>query len=92
LPAGDGRIEWMHHLHHCHIEADICHALGQMVGNLMLLESGAWDAKQRLLDFENARGIDVPLHGGQFGGHVPSPGPIAAGVRAASAVLLHPQA
>ncbi len=67
LPAGDAGIERMRHIHHRHIEADIGHPLGQMIGDLLFLERGTRDAQQRLLDLENARGIDVLLHGGQSG-------------------------
>jgi hypothetical protein len=69
----------MHHIHHRHIKADIRHPLGEMIGDLLFLEGGTRDAQKRLFDLENARGIDVLLHGGQSGSHKISPERFVAG-------------
>ncbi len=63
----------MHDVHHGHVETDVIHPLGEMIGDLLLLEGGTGNAEQRLLYFEHARGIDVLLHAGQFDGHGFSP-------------------
>jgi hypothetical protein len=50
-----------------------------MIGDLLFLKGGARDAQKRLFDLENARGIDVLLHGGQSSGHKVSPERFVAG-------------
>jgi hypothetical protein len=59
----------MHDIHHGHVETDVIHLFGQMIGDLLLLKSGTGDPKQRLFDFQHARGFDVLLHVGRFDGH-----------------------
>jgi hypothetical protein len=69
----------MRHIHHGHIKTDIRHPLGEMISDLLFLKGGARDAQKRLFDLENARGIDVLLHGGQSSGHKVSPERFVAG-------------
>ena len=49
LPAGDGRVAGARHLHHLDLEPDPGHVLGEVVGDLLLLEGRAGNANERLL-------------------------------------------
>jgi hypothetical protein len=66
LPALRCRIEGMLHIHHRHVETDIAHPLGEMVGDRLLLERRAWNPQQRLLDFQNTLRRNETLHSRQF--------------------------
>src|SRR5829696_7638514 len=57
----------MRHVHHIDIETDVRHVVRQEIGDCMLLEGRTRDADERLLEIENALGVDILRNAGERG-------------------------